>query len=216
VVLALRGVLELDDFIKHGVLFSSICGRLSSVLISYRVVLEKADQLDENNNWLRTDVDYGEMKQQMKEIGGARFSLLHFIQEMTIIALSKTVEDLAVELRSLAKYEFSFWDPEFDLPFHVDIGCLRNLNNSIKHSRGVIIDDDQPSNRSLIDDCGFEAGKEIRYLDLDLELYIAKAFFFQNALIEQVTGYSSEIEIPDTDEGRIQTVDRLLFPDALR
>ena len=208
--------MHLPPEIQHGVLFTGICDRLSSVLVSYRATREKVDQLANDLPRLDEGLPVEYHRERMKEIAGARFSLLHYIQEMTIIAIAKTFEDLAFDLRDIANYLFDFWNPDFSLPHYHELSCLRNLNNSIKHSRGVIIDDDHPSNRSLIDDCGYAAGIEIRYIDLDFEALIAKAFFCQNELIEQVTGVTIEIPIPDSDEERIRYTDNLLYPDALR
>lgn len=178
--------------------------------------MDKVEQITEETEWYDPDLPRRVNKLLMKQLGGVRFSYLKFIKEMTIIAISKSIEDLVFDIRELLGVEFDFWNPGFDLRFHEDLKCVRNLNNVIKHSRGIIRDIDNPSHRSLIDDCGFAPESEVEWLDLDIEGYIAKGFVFQVDVISQLTGGEFPDRLHADEDDVIELVKDFLIPEVLQ
>ena len=62
--------------------------------------------------------------------------------------------------------------------FFTEMKSIRNLNNCIKHSKGII-KRGHPSNDYLIDEANFDENSKIEYLDLNLEKFIYQNFSFQ-------------------------------------
>jgi len=184
-------------------------------MISLISSTEKIDEIANGIDWPGPDLSRGENKHLMKEIGGVRFSYLKVIKEMTIIGIAKGIEDLIFDLREIAGIEFKIWDPGMDLRFHDEVKCIRNLNNAIKHARGVIVDNNKQGNRSLIDEHGYKPNSEIEWIEIDLEEMIIKAYVFQLDVISQITGHALEDEYKVEGEELIKYKE-LLIPEILR
>ena len=207
---------KMDPNLLYGILISSISRWSEGLMISLIASTEKVDEVVDKVVWPNPDLSRGENKHIKKELGSVRFSYLKVIKELTIIGIAKGIEDLIFDLKEIAGIKFKIWDPGMDLRFHNDVKCIRNLNNAIKHSRGVILDNNQKGNRSLIDDYGYKPNSEIEWIKINLEEMIIKAYVFQLDVISQITGHELEEELKDEGNDLNKYVKDMLIPEILR
>ena len=92
------------------------------------------------------------------------------------------------------------------------VSALRAASNKVFG----ILDDDEKSNRSLIDVFGYKPNSEIEWLDINLEEMIVKSYVFMRDVIAQITGIELEEEFKTDTAELLEYVTDYLSPDILK
>lgn len=118
--------------------------------------------IEEMHNWKFVDKD------EMKHLGGTIIQMKHKFIELSILNLSKIIEDFFNNLERYGNIKVNIWDSSCDeIIFSREIRIIRHLGNIIKHNNSII--DSSTGGRSvnaLIDDYGFEDGVPISRLNI--------------------------------------------------
>ncbi|MDD7887015.1 hypothetical protein [Flavivirga sp. 57AJ16] len=174
--------MELDEkfweFNNRANIHFNIIHRLGSLLLMYCVTNEKIDDFPNDVNWYNKDDVRSTNKHRMKETSRMMHGYRKNLNELTIIGLAKTIEDLINDLRDYLNVDVSFWNDCEGFIFFEEMKIIRNLNNCIKHSKGII-KRGHPANDYLIDIAGFNENSAVESLSLDIEKYIYNSFSFQ-------------------------------------
>jgi hypothetical protein len=203
---------DFQDFVNHSNHVGAIRHRTGSLLLSYLATSKQIKEMEKSGDWYDSDDSRRNNKDKMKEFGGAVMGYRKYHRELTIIGISKTVEDLIVDLKDYSGNEFKFWKSNLELNHFKAMKYIRQLNNTIKHSRGLILDDGSISNTYLLKECKVRVNTDIgQSLDIDIEDYIIKAFIFQMDLCKKTLNISNMFEIPDPDAIRSYLIPPQLF-----
>lgn len=182
----------MDDerFFLYAQFVSIIPHRVGAILLSYLATNNKIKEMYEIK-WYDENLSRLENKENMKIVGGSAMSYNKFIKEMTIVAVSKSIEDLLNDLNEEAGLSLEFWDLDASIVFYDEMKKIRNMNNCIKHSNGIVKDDQSNCNRYLIDVCGLTPDYEITLFEMDYEKVILNNFFFQYDLFCKTLNYEN-------------------------
>ena len=201
-------------FFEWGALVTNVHHRLGSLLTCYRISQGTINQISQVD-WYDPSADHSANKQAMKTLGGALFSYRHFLTEMMVIGIAKSNEDLFVDIKDVFSTKFDIWRTTLDLRFLDEMRCLRHLSNVVKHSQGVIVDNQSRSHRSLIDVYGYQPNCQVVDLPIHLPTKIAEAYAFQMDLLEKETGFPGEVS-GQTGPEILTTIEPWLSPNVLK
>ncbi|QIJ89376.1 hypothetical protein C7H62_1567 [Mesoflavibacter sp. HG96] len=155
-----------------------IIHRLGSLLLMYRTTNSKMQEFQDGIKWYDENDNHRANKDRMKEAVRMLNGYRQNINELTIIGIAKSIEDLIFDFEDILNQKIHFWNDCERYDYFTQMKIIRNLNNCIKHSKGLI-KKGHPSNDYLIDEAGFEENSKIEDLNLDLETYIYQNFSFQ-------------------------------------
>lgn len=155
-----------------------IIHRLGSLLLMFTVTKNKIEDFQNEVSWYNKNDSRSTNKHRMKETGRMLNGYRQNLNELIVIGIAKSIEDLLFDFEDKLNYEINFWKDCNGYDYYNEMKTLRNLNNCIKHSKGII-KRGQGSNDYLIDIAGFRENSIINYLELDLEKYIFQSFSFQ-------------------------------------
>src|SRR5690606_13616975 len=131
-----------------------------------------------------------------------------------IISVSKSIEDLLNEMNEDLSNPVSFWEITVNPIYYNYMKMIRNMNNCIKHSSGIVKDNNESSNRYLIDECGIKPGFPLEYYEMDYELMVLKNFLFQFDLSSKLLNFRNPWL--DIKEENIKEVKNFLIPPILK
>jgi len=144
----------------------------------YRTTNSKMQEFQDGIKWYDEKDNHRANKDRMKETSRMLSGYRQNIDELTIIGIAKSIEDLLFDLEDVLSQKIHFWNDCKNYDYFTQMKTIRNLNNCIKHSKGII-KRGHPSNDYLIDEAKFEENSKIEHLNLDLEKYIYQNFSFQ-------------------------------------
>jgi hypothetical protein len=173
-----------DKFLEsmnRAMIHFDILHRLGGLLLMYRTTNSKMEEFQDGIKWYDKEDDRRANKDRMKETGRMLNGYRQNIDELTIIGIAKSIEDLLFDFEDVLSQKINFWKDCDDYDFFKEMKIIRNINNCIKHSKGII-KRGHPSNDYLIDEANFDENSKIGYLDLDLEKFIYQSFSFQMSL----------------------------------
>jgi hypothetical protein len=138
--------------------------------------------------WRDEALSYSENKFRMKALGSVIFSYRRFVKELSVLALSKALEDFLVEAEGLGCEKFDLWKgDDLRLRYHHDMKYIRSLANTIKHASSRVVDNQERRNRFLIDECGVTPGIEVEFISIDIPLYVYRTYWFLHQLAMHFT-----------------------------
>jgi len=172
---------NLIEYTNRAMIHFDILHRLGGLLLMYRTTNSKMQKFQEGIQWYDDKDNRRANKDRMKETGRMLNGYRQNINELTIIGIAKSIEDLFFDFEDVLGKKLNFWKDCDDCDYFTEMKTIRNLNNCIKHSKGII-KRGHPSNDYLIDEAEFEENLKIGYLNLDLEKYIYQSFSFQMSL----------------------------------
>jgi len=118
--------------------------------------------IDDMGKWPYTD------KYEMKEIGATLNQMRDKFLELSILGISKMVEDFFNNLEQLGEVNISIWDSTLNtVAFSHDVRLIRHIGNVIKHNNSYI--DSSTGGRSvkaLISEYGFSDETPIQWLSI--------------------------------------------------
>ncbi|KRP67593.1 hypothetical protein [Pseudomonas orientalis] len=141
--------------------FTSINTRLGGIALSYLATLEKISEVS-STNWSNNELDRYELKQRMKEVGSATYQFYESLHENSIMALSKAIEDITIELKRYVKFKFDPIKNNHDVIYLKDLQIIRALANIIKHNISQLERNTSESAKFLVDECAMENDRELR------------------------------------------------------
>jgi len=213
----MEGDLKLLNYLG---IISTLDARAGGLWISYLATLNKITEL-EDITWFDPELGRFANKMRMKEVGGAAFSYRAYLTESTILSLSKSLEDVWIDLKTKFGVKFDIWHPTLHSEFEQEAKLVRALANVIKHNQSRINSDNSEHAKFLVQQCNLPEGIEVQYLTagspplLDLQTLIYKTYLFSLDLIRQVTGYTHEIlEVRENE--RYALVREYLVPEILK
>ncbi len=179
---------NMDNHSKYTALLTQIEWKVGPLLIFHTATKEKIDDLIENAQWLDESLDRYSVKLRRKRVAGAGFGYRKFLVDLSIIGISKTVEDTLLDIKEILGVDFNIWkDNHLNVRYHQRVKTIRALNNSVKHNKGYIIDDGKKNSAFLIHECGFQNGVEIYQLELNIPREIFCAYVFLVDLASKLT-----------------------------
>lgn len=193
-------------------LHSSMVERTSTILISYLATEQKIEQILKIE-WYNPNTDSSENRFNMKYLGASAMRYRDFLQEMTIIAVSKSIEDLINDIDEFCNIKVNFWKLDANTRYYAEMKMVRNSCNCIKHSNGVVADNSKQSNRYLIDNCDFIPDYPVTHNVLHYEEIILKSLLFQDDLLSKVLGTNTLLG--NISEDNISKVKNILLPPIL-
>ncbi|CRM78126.1 MULTISPECIES: hypothetical protein [Pseudomonas] len=140
--------------------FTSINTRLGGIALSYLATLEKISEVS-STNWSNNELDRYELKQRMKEVGSATYQFYESLHENSIMALSKAIEDITIELKRYVKFKFDPIKNNHDVIYLKDLQIIRALANIIKHNVSQLERNTSESAKFLVDECSMENDREL-------------------------------------------------------
>lgn len=204
---------EENGMLNRSLFIGSIFQSTGSLLLSYRATNMKIEEVSQKSPWYNEEDDRQTNKHRMKLLGAAVMGYGKFHKELTIIGIAKTIEDLIVNVNEYSELEFDFWKSDLTLVYFDEMKYIRQLNNCIKHSKGIVINDNSSCNKYLIDVKGLSEGTVIgEFLQIDIEEYIFKSFYFQMELAYHALGMENEWKITDD----LKSIESLLIPDIIK
>ncbi|WP_411565491.1 hypothetical protein ACLIN3_18815 [Pseudomonas orientalis] len=141
--------------------FTSINTRLGGIALSYLATLEKISEVS-STNWSNNELDRYELKQRKKEVGSATYQFYESLHENSIMALSKAIEDITIELKRYVKFKFDPIKNNHDVIYLKDLQIIRALANIIKHNISQLERNTSESAKFLVDECAMENDRELR------------------------------------------------------
>ncbi|MFD0991637.1 hypothetical protein [Tenacibaculum geojense] len=144
----------------------------------YTATKDKIDVFHTEIQWYDKDDNHRGNKDRMKETSRMLSGYRQKLNELIIIGIAKSLEDTLYDMKEKLNNDINFWKDCEDFMYYNEMKKLRNLNNYIKHSKGII-KRGHPSNDYLIDNAGFTENSKIDNLNLNLEKYIMQSFLFQ-------------------------------------
>jgi hypothetical protein len=166
------------EFNNRATTHFDIIHRLGSLLLMYTATKDKIDVFHTEIQWYNKDDNHRGNKDRMKESSRMLSGYRQKLNELIIIGIAKSLEDTLYDMKEKLNDDINFWKDCEDFICYNEMKILRNLNNCIKHSKGII-KRGHTSNDYLIDNAGFTENSKIDNLDLDLEKYIMQSFLFQ-------------------------------------
>lgn len=173
--------------------FSEIDLKLSGIALSYLATSDKISEVS-NTPWWDDSLGRYEQKARMKEVGGGTFQFLGFLHENSVLALTKVIEDISIQLKRDLKFKFDSVRCHHDVIYLKELQTLRALSNVIKHNVSFLDRKSSESAKFLVDDCGLVDGHELRYYILSnhevfkIIDYIPKLYISMLSLVEKAIG----------------------------
>lgn len=155
-----------------------IIHRMGSLLFMFCATTEKIEESSETIQWYKKGDSRGDNKYRMKETGRMLNGYRDNLEELMIIGISKAVEDLIFEYDDTFDVKVNFWESLKRFEFYHEMKIIRNLNNCIKHSKGILKRGEK-GNDYLIDEIGFIEDEKVKNLHIDIVDYLLKSFLFQ-------------------------------------
>lgn len=155
-----------------------IIHRLGSLLLMFTATKNKIEEFQNEIPYYNKNDSHSTNKHRMKETGRMFNGYRQKLNELIIIGISKSTEDLLFDIEDKLNNKISFWKDCNGFDYYKEMKTLRNLNNCIKHSNGIIKRGGSSSNY-LIENDGFKENSKIDYLELDLNKFIFQSFIFQ-------------------------------------
>lgn len=155
-----------------------IIHRIGSLFLMITLTENKLEEFSESGQWYDKNDSRLANKHRMKEMGRMINGYRQNIQELSIIGLAKSIEDLLYDMKHKLSLNINFWKDCNEYNYYEEMKIIRNLNNCIKHNKGIIQAGNDSSNY-LINVAGFENQTVISRLEINLEEYAMKCFIFQ-------------------------------------
>jgi hypothetical protein len=155
-----------------------IIHRIGSLTLMISLTESKLEEFSGNGQWYDKNDTRLANKHRMKEMGRMIGGYRQNIQELSIIGLAKTIEDLLYDLKDKLDLNINFWKDCNEYNHYEEMKIIRSLNNCIKHNKGIICSESN-SGKYLENIAGFESGTIISSLQIDLEKYAMQCFLFQ-------------------------------------
>ncbi len=169
-----------EEVIKFMSLSGNILRRTQNLFFTYKSLNNSIAHLSNNLKWYKPTLGH-ENKYRMKDLGGLLFQYNKSVFESMIFLIEKTIDDLFFDINDVQHEKLEFWKIYENRIYGKDVAILRNINNSIKHSNGIV-ENQSKSGCHLIEN-GFKADNKIDYHTINLEDYIYKLFVFQMDVI---------------------------------
>lgn len=202
---------KLLDICNKANVHSGIIHRTGSLLLMFAITERKLDEFSGDIKYYDKNDSRSANKYRMKETGGMVNGYNQFLRELSIVGLAKILEDLLFDFKDKLNKDIKFWKDCDHYIFYEEMKIIRQLNNSIKHDKGIIIRGSDSGNY-LIDKTDFNEHSQIANLPLNIEKLIMQSFIFQMDLFHKLTGKENPyIQIQD-DYNRIRNV---LIPDYI-
>ncbi len=203
----------MEKFIIYSICTSSITYRVGEILLSFLATQQKIDELLKIN-WHDPSSGRSENKQNMKILGVSVIRYKKLLKEMTVIAVSKSIEDLINDVNEYLSKTIKFWEIVGDPVYYIEMKMIRSMNNCIKHSSEIVKDNVEPSNRYLIDECGIKPNFPLEYYNMDYETIILKNFLFQFDLSSKLMNFKNPWT--NINESNIRKIRNYLIPSILK
>ena len=184
---------NLETTVEAWGFFSDIDLRLSGVALSYLAITEKISEVS-NTQWWDDSLGRYEQKIRMKEVGGGTFQFIGFLHENSILALTKVIEDISIQLKRDLKFKFDSVKNHHNVIYLKELLTIRALSNVIKHNVSVLDRKSSESAKYLVDDCGLDDGTDLRFYILsnheifNIIDYIPKIYLSMLSLVEKALG----------------------------
>ena len=166
------------ESMNRAMIHFDISHRLGGLLLMYRTTKSKMKEFQDGIKWYDKEDNRRANKDRMKETGRMLNGYRQNIDELTIIGIAKSIEDLLFDFEDVLGKKINFWKDCDSYDFFTEMKTIRNLNNCIKHSKGII-KRGHSANDYLIDEANFEENSKINSLNLNLEKFIYQNFSFQ-------------------------------------
>lgn len=155
-----------------------IIHRIGSLILMFTLTENKLKEFSGSGKWFDKNDTRSANKYRMKEMGRMINGYRQNIQELSIIGLAKTIEDLLYDMKNKLNLDINFWKDCDEYSYYEEMKTIRNLNNCLKHNKGIICIGNN-SGKYLINVAGFKNGTVISGLELNLEKYAMQCFVFQ-------------------------------------
>jgi hypothetical protein len=134
-------------------------------------------------------------KDEMKHLGGTIFQMNNKFIELSVLAISKMVEDFFNNLSEYRKVPTKIWDTAFDgCRFAVETRRVRHLGNVIKHNNSIIDSTKGQSGAALVGQYGMEDDTPIHWIEIfrgPIDDVILKQIFMAHEFCQDVMiGYA--------------------------
>ncbi|BBD71040.1 hypothetical protein NIES4072_74520 [Nostoc commune NIES-4072] len=147
---------NIETSVAYWCLVTEVNNKIGALVVTYLASKTKLSELYQNQDWFDSSLSRGENKDRMKRTGGALTGYQSFLTELTIIGLSKTIEDIIVGIKEELNFSYNIWkDNNITSAFHKEAKIVRSLNNVIKHNYGYIRKINEPSGKYLVEECGY-------------------------------------------------------------
>jgi hypothetical protein len=201
-------------FINHTVLISEFMSKLESMWFFFASTHDHINRLEKE--WYGPNVTISD-KLYMKQRWGTTFAYRTFLKELSIIGISKIVEDLIGEAKRLLGVKFNIWkNDSLNLPYHHQVRYVRALNNVIKHDQSTIVDDGGSNYNFLIHQCGLKAGQIIVHIDFDVARHIFYAWTFLESLTVHLTKLDEEEAEVESEDQAFRSFEKIILPEFIR
>lgn len=128
--------------------------RASSVWVSHLATQSAIEKLSETP-WHDPSLDRYTNKTRMKEVGGATMGYMVYVGESLVLALSKSLEDLWVDMKISLGIKYDIWKSSHHPLFEHEAKILRSLGNVIKHNMSIIDKAKSEHSKFLVNEAGF-------------------------------------------------------------
>lgn len=193
---------EMSNFLYF---YGDVRRKIGAFIVAQLATDQKISELYEVD-WLDPDASRFENKSRMKEQAVSIWGYEDFLKEMSIIFLAKIVEDVFVELEKRQGVKIDIWANPF--PYKTagleKAKEIRQLNNVIKHNRGVIEKGKSHAHDFLIE-LGHKDGSEMRRLEIDIFNAAEEIYYFLTGLIAEVTKFKFEVKNRKTKKDFLST-----------
>ncbi|WP_339726678.1 hypothetical protein, partial [Maribacter stanieri] len=125
---------NLIEYTNRAMIHFDILHRLGGLLLMYRTTNSKMQKFQEGIQWYDDKDNRRANKDRMKETGRMLNGYRQNINELTIIGIAKSIEDLFFDFEDVLGKKLNFWKDCDDCDYFTEMKTIRNLNNCIKHS----------------------------------------------------------------------------------
>ena len=212
--------MAIDQAIYYMALLTAIPNRIGGIAVAYLATLQKIEEVAKID-WLDPKLDRYELKERMRDVGGATFQYTEFLHENSILALAKCVEDTAIDLKRDLKFKFHPFKTHHDVSYLIELQTIRALANVIKHNVSVIEESTSRSAKYLVDQHKIHNNQELSTLILTCHPifnvidYIPKVYLALLHLLEIATGNSHRLCEMKFDDAFDEIYEELI-PDILQ
>lgn len=187
-----------------------IIHRMGSLLLMFCATTDKIEESSETIQWYKKRDSRRDNKDRMKETARMLNGFRDNLEELMIIGISKAVEDLIFEYGDAFNEKVNFWKLKRFEYYH-EMTVIRNLNNCIKHSKGVLKRGEK-GNDYLIDEIGLSENAKVKTLHIEIEDYLLKSFLFQMDVFWRSQGKDNPFMEYKDDSKKLKEI---LIPDFI-
>jgi hypothetical protein len=196
---------------------TNIDHRARSVWIAHLATSEKIKELGKID-WYDPSLGRYENKTRMKEVGSATMSFVAFIGESLFMGLSKSQEDLCIDLKVSSKIKYDIWKSPLQPEYLHEAKLVRSVGNVIKHNKSIVESRSSLHGKFLVEEVGIPESSHLDHIFLSSNelLKIDDINYFMYIycldLLRLTTGFQHQVLTLPASERRSRVAEYLVPP----